>query len=247
MRLEGLLKIPAFFAAFVLLGLTFGYLTFNILSFSRTVQVPSIVNLTVVEANKVLEKSGLNLRVEGEDYSTSVESGKILRQDIPAGNEIKERRAIRVVVSKGPRVFSVPLLVDKTLNEAETILMQKGLRIDRVISVHSDAIEKGKVVAQRPDPDDRPMDAITVLVSAGPYDSLYVCPDFTDKTLHEAEGIAGTIGLVVEASADSGMVLSQKPKPGTPVRSGDKIHLDVKPEPREAPHNDTNFPFNLIR
>jgi beta-lactam-binding protein with PASTA domain len=176
--MNSFLRASLFFALFVVLGLTFGFLTFKILSFSRTVEVPSIMNMTVIEADKVLGKSGLDLKIEGEDFDSVIPSGKIMRQDVPPGKSVKEKRAIKIVISKGPKVLSIPMLVNETLQNAESILLQKGLRIGKVINVRSDAVQKGIIVAQRPEPDDKLTDMITVLVSAGPHDQAYYCPDF---------------------------------------------------------------------
>ncbi|MDA8079292.1 MAG: PASTA domain-containing protein [Nitrospiraceae bacterium] len=232
--MNSLIKIPLFFAAFVLLGLVFGFLTFNILSFSRTVEVPSVASLTLREADDSLSKAGLYLKIEGEDFDASVPAGRILRQDIPAGNKVKERRPIKVVVSKGPRINSIPSIVNETLQNAEAALMQKGLKIGKVVKVHSDTVEKGKIVAQRPEPDERLTDVITALVSAGPHEVTYYCPDFQGKTLESAKELAGKMGLSVETKGPGEIVRSQKPKPGALIRGGDAVYLETK----EASSND---------
>ncbi len=223
-----LLRIPLALAAFVLLGLVFGYVTFSILSFSRTVEVPSLVNKSLVEANEVLSKEGLYLKIEGEDYDAEIPTGKIIRQDVPAGNKVKERHAIKVVVSKGPRVLSVPSLVNMPLADAESLLLQKGLRIGSIITVHSDAVEKGKVVAQKPEADDRLTDSITVLVSAGPHEVPYTLPDFVNKPLDEAKDLASRMGLTVETKGAGTTVSGQKPKAGTTVKGGEKVYFELK-------------------
>src|SRR4030065_1832969 len=122
--MSNFLKVPLFFALFILLGLSFGFITFKILSFSRTVEVPSLTHLTMLEANESLSRAGLYLKIEGEDFDPTIQAGRIIRQDIPAGNKVKEKRAIKVIVSKGPRVSSVPLLVRESLNDAESLLME---------------------------------------------------------------------------------------------------------------------------
>ncbi len=226
--LSNFLRVPLLFAVFMVLGLSFGYVTFKVLSFSRTVEVPQLMNMTLLEANEALNKAGLYLKIEGEDYDPTVQAGRILRQDTPAGNTVKEKRAIKVIVSKGPRIYSVPSLVDETLSDAESSLMAKGLRIGRVINVHSDSVEKGKIIAQRPEPDEPPADSVTVLVSLGPNEVTYYCPDFTGKSYDEAKEVAGKLGLVLQAKGESGVVVSQKPKPGTAVNSGDTIALILK-------------------
>ena len=229
-KMSSFLKVPLLFAAFVLLGLTFGYITFNILSFSRTVEVPQLTGITLVEANEALNRSGLYLKIEGEDYDSIIQSGKIIRQDIPAGNKVKEKRAIKVVVSKGPRVSSVPLVVNEKLGDAEAVLIQKGLKIGKTINVHSDSVEKGRIVAQRPEPDERLTGPITVLVSLGPHELTYYCPDFLNKEIDDARDLAGKIGLLVETKGDGNFVKAQRPKAGTLIRSGEKIYFDMKEE-----------------
>src|SRR3972149_8656048 len=67
--------------SFILLGLIFGFLTFKILSFSRTVEVPDLYGKSSVEASKLLREKGLNLKIEGEDYDSSILPGHILNQD----------------------------------------------------------------------------------------------------------------------------------------------------------------------
>jgi serine/threonine-protein kinase len=221
-------RASLFFALFVVLGLTFGFLTFKILSFSRTVEVPSVVNMTVIEADKALGRTGLDLKIEGEDFDSITPPGRIIRQDVPPGEKVKERRAIRVVTSKGPRVSSIPLLVNETLQNAESMLIQKGIRIGKVITVHSDTAEKGIVVAQKPEPDDKLTDLITVLVSAGPHEQTYFCPDFQEKQIEDVREIAQKMGLAVETKGAGSVVKSQKPRPGALVKSGDTIYLEMK-------------------
>jgi serine/threonine-protein kinase len=223
--MSNILRIPLFFAVFVLLGLVFGYLTFKVLTFSRTVEVPAVVNMTLLQANEALSKAGLYLKIEGEDYDPTVQAGKILRQDVPAGNKVKEKRAIKVVVSKGPRIYSVPSMVGETLEDARDALLQQGLKIGKIIYVHSDSMEKGKIVAQRPEPEERLTDTITALVSLGPYELSYHCPDFVNKGLADAKALAEKMGLAVDIKGEGGTVLSQNPGPGSPVKTGDKLIL----------------------
>ena len=226
--MSSFIKIPLFFALFILLGLTFGFLTFKILSFSRTVEVPSLTNLTMLEANESLSRTGLYLNIECEDFDPTIQAGRIIRQDVPPGNKVKEKRSIKVIVSKGPRISSLPQLVHETLADAESLLMQKGLSIGKTIYVHSDTVEKGKIVAQKPEPHERLSDKITVLVSLGPPEVLYFCPDFINKSIENAQETADKIGLSLESKGSGNIVSAQKPKPGSLVKNTDKIYLELK-------------------
>lgn len=229
-RVKFYLRLPLYFALFVLLGLVFGFLTLKILSYSRTVSVPALINLSVIEANDVLADTGLHLKVEGEDYDPSVPVGKIIRQDVPPGSKVKEKRSIRVYISRGPKVFALPLLVNMQLADAESVLHQQGLRVGRTIWVHSDNFAKNVVITQKPAPDDKPADVVTVLVSLGPHAVTYSCPDFFGMNLQEAVNLADRLHLNVDLRGVGATVISQIPQPGALVNSGDTIVLGTGQE-----------------
>ena len=219
--LSGILYLILFFTVVMITG----YLTFTILSFSRTVEVPELRGLSLPEANSLATKKGLYLKVEGEEYDPTIPSGHISRQDIPPNNKVKENRGIKVFVSKGPRVLLIPEVTGLSIDEAESVILKNGIRPSRIIYVHSDSIEKGKVIAQRPDPDERPGDSISLIVSAGPYERMFSCPDFSGKDEKEADNIAERLGLKVEFTGTGHRIISQKPKPGSILRSGETITL----------------------
>jgi serine/threonine-protein kinase len=226
-EINNLIKVPVYILVFILLGLLFGYLTFKILSFSRTVEVPSLYGKSLLESNKLLTSKALYLKIEGEDYDPIVPPGHVIRQDIPPGNKVKEKRGIKVVISKGPRVKSIPMLVNETLLNAESLLLQKGLKISKVMQVHSDTIEKDRIIAQRPDPDEKISDYITVLVSLGPYDKFYYCPDFRDMPFEKAHEIIKKLNLKTEVEGEGEMVETQKPESGVLIKSGDTVRLKL--------------------
>jgi beta-lactam-binding protein with PASTA domain len=220
-------RFPLYVLAFTMLGLLFGYLTFKVLSFSRTVEVPDLYGRSLPEAGKILTPKSLSLKLGGENYDALIPSGNIIRQDIPAGSKVKERRVIKVIVSKGPRVKSVPMLVNQTLGDAEALLLQKGLMIAKVIPVHSATIEKNRILSQKPGPDDQLSDAITVLVSLGPYEKNYYCPDFQGMSLKQAAELLKQMDLKGITEGAGQTVLSQKPEPGKQIKTGDIIYLQL--------------------
>ena len=226
-EMSKLIRIPLYIFFFIVLGLFFGYLTFKILSFSRTVDVPDLYGKSLVEANALLTGKGLYLKVEGEDFDPVMLPGHILKQDVPAKKKVKEGRGIKVIVSKGSRVQSIPLLVNETLSNAESILFQKGLKIAKVIRIHSDKVEKDRVIAQRPEPTEKVSDYVTVLVSLGPHEVIYYCPDFYGMTVEDAEVLTDGLSLKAETGGSGNYVRAQKPKAGTYVKAGDTIYLQL--------------------
>lgn len=220
--LSGILYFLLFFAVVIITG----YLTFTILSFSRTVEVPELRGLSLPEANSLASKRGLYLKVEGEEYDPVIPPGHISRQDIPSNNKVKENRGIKVFISKGPKALLTPEVAGLSIDEAESIVLKNGIRLAKVIYVHSETVENGKVIAQRPDPEERPGDTISLIVSAGPYQKIFFCPDFIGKDERESADIAERLGLKVKFLGSGHKVTSQKPGPGSIIRSGETIHLN---------------------
>ncbi len=228
--ISNIAKFSLYFLAFVLVVLLFAYITFKLLSFSRTVDVPDLSGKSLVEANELLNRKGLNLEIEGEDYNSDVPAGHIIRQDLPFGSRVKEQRSVRVFVSKGPRVQSVPLVVGESLDKAEPVLLQNGLRIAKVIRVHSASAEKDRVIAQNPAPGEKIAGKITLVVSSGPYEEIYYCPDFQGMIRQEAVQLAEKLGLKVSVTGSGEIVKSQKPKPGAQIKTGDTVYLQMERE-----------------
>ncbi len=226
--IKQLLMVPVCLIGFIALGLASGYIVFNLLSFSRTVEVPDLRGKTLLEANNILNKRGLYLKVEGEDHDPAVAPGNIARQDIPAGDKVKEHRGIKVILSKGPRVLFVPEFVGMTIEEAESIAAKSGLRVNRLLSVHSMVAEKGRIIAQRPNPEETVQGELSLVVSAGPYISIYYCPDFSNKGRDEAQGLAEKLGLNVEFKGSGNRVRSQKPGARAIIKSGDTVYLQLE-------------------
>jgi beta-lactam-binding protein with PASTA domain len=226
-KLGNVVKFPLYILAFIILGLVFGYMTFKVLSFSRTVEVPDLYGKTLLESNKLLSDRGLYLKIEGEDYDPSVAPGKVLRQDVPGGKNVKERRGIKVVISKGPKVKSIPLLVNETITNAESMVIQKGLKITKVVMVHSDMVEKDRIIAQKPGPEEQVGDTLTLLVSLGPYDKIYFCPDFKGMSAEQAGGLIKTLNLKLITEGEGRTVESQRPEPGKQTKTGDTIYLKL--------------------
>ena len=226
-EMSNLIKFPLYMLAFIFLGLIFGYITFKAFSFSRTVEVPDLYGKSLLESNKKLTKNSLYLKIEGEDYDSTVPTGNILRQDIPAGEKVKEQRAIKVTISKGPKVKSIPILVNETLLNAESILLQKALKIAKVIMVHSDTVEKDRILVQKPGPDEQVSENITLLVSLGPYEVIYYCPDFKSMSLEQAKEFTNKLNLKIDTEGSGEKIEKQKPEPGKQIKAGDTIHLKL--------------------
>ncbi len=49
-----------------------------------------------------------------------------------------------------------------------------------------------------------------------------------NKSLEEAKETAGKIGLTLETKGTGDFVRAQRPRPGTLIKAGDKVYLELK-------------------
>ncbi len=162
-------RILIYLVILSIVGIVSGHFTFELLSYGRTVVMPDLTGKNMEEAKKLVASKRLNLRLDGEIHDVHLPQGYILKQDIPAGNKVKEGREVGIILSKGPRIRNVPDLTGNTLDVGEAILKDKNLKISRIIYVHSDHAEKNIILAQRPEPHESGGDAFSVIVSLGKF------------------------------------------------------------------------------
>ncbi len=130
-------------------------------------EVPNLQNKTLAEAEETLTALSLHITAE-EEFSPTVEKGKIIGQSIAAGTKVEKGSTVHVFVSKGPDLTTVPDVLGKSASEASKELTAAGFFVVRDIQC-SDNVPEGRVLSQSAAPQSLfPRDAtITVTVSAG--------------------------------------------------------------------------------
>ena len=217
-----------------LLGLT----VFNSLVMPRfihregEVHVPDLANLTVEQAQKVLESTGLPLSRAGERFDAEVPRGRIVLQDPVAGTSVRVPRRVSVTVSLGEEFSSVPALFGETRRGAEMLLDHSGLRVGGITRAPSDAVGEGLVVATDPPaesvlPHGTP---VALLLSSGLAEDAFVMPDLVGREIGRARRQLEAQGFKVlspPAGATTGPIVAQDPPPGSRLTRDMSITLQA--------------------
>ena len=223
-----MLKLLRYLLGFSVLGVVAIFLISRVVDYGAEVKVPSVVGKDILNAKRVLAEKGLSLKVIGEDYDEDVPTGYVLKQDVPAGRKVKKGVSIGVILNKEPELVLIPSVEGETLDRAREIAQEHGLRIGKITRVHSDTVQKGRVIAQRPLPGDMSSAGeINLLVSKGPYEVLYKCPYFVGKTIEEARQIADALGLKLKEKGEGERIIAQKPKQGSIIKKGDVVEVTL--------------------
>lgn len=198
-------------------------------------QVPRLANLTPQEASAALAEAGLELEPDvDEEFSDSVEQGRITRHEPAAGASLPKGSKVRVTISLGKEIVDVrvPTLTGMNWNQARDTLESLGFvpkphyvdslePADRVLQV----VDAG---AMRPEGSD-----VRVEISNG---ALIKMPDITRKNRNQAltalrdAGWEGSDAKFVPgepvdtgAITDQGLVAVTAPAPGETIRRDQEV------------------------
>jgi len=200
----------------------------------REVQVPDLRNRTVNEATATLADDGLVLSVDERGrLDPKIPAGKIAVQDPPPGSTTRRQRSIRVWLSQGARVTTIPALTGETERSAQLRLQEDGLGIASLSEVRSADYPSGAVIAQEP-PAAAHGTSVALLVNQGEQTDGYVMPDLIGVPgsravdLLRAHGFRATIvGEIPYNGVPPGIVLRQSPSAGFQIGAGEAISLEV--------------------
>lgn len=143
--------------------------TITVGSGPKTVQVPSLYNLTPAAAKQALEGASLSLGNQTEAANDQVPKGQIVDQQPAAGTEVSLGSSIDITVSSGPRQLPVPDVVGRSAEEAKQTIWDAGFGY--VVQTAQSNQPAGTVLSTDPsggtllDPNSR---SVTINQSSGP-------------------------------------------------------------------------------
>ena len=163
------------------------------------VAVPDFVGKSPAAARMIAEQNGLEIEVERQYYSPTVQEGKILSQLPPAGSQVRRGWQVRVAESLGPQRVEIPNVTGQSERIANINIRRRGLDVGAIAQMRlPDAVE-GQVLSQAPPPNASGISApkISLLVAEPPIPQALVMPNFTGQPL----------GTVTETLQDAGLRL----------------------------------------
>jgi len=95
------------------------------------VRVPDVAGGTYETASATLAQNRFSA-TRVDEFSATVETGKVIRTDPAAGSLAPRDSAVSVVVSKGPELVDVPNTIGKSLEAAQAQLQALGFEVDTV-------------------------------------------------------------------------------------------------------------------
>ncbi|MFH1689101.1 MAG: PASTA domain-containing protein [Candidatus Eisenbacteria bacterium] len=233
-----LLHLSAVLAAAVCAALLVNYVIMPVIVRRGDLTVaPNMVGVPVVEAEKLAEAAGVRTRVDTERPDPGVPMGSVAFQTPQAGTQIKRGRTVGLVVSSGADMRMLPKLAGLNARQAQLDAEHAGFAIEEVVEIHTDNVERGRVVGT--DPSEGAVRSlgtgVRMLVSLGPRPAELVMPSLVGKTAEEARLIVEGLGLVMRSvkyerfrgRSSREVVVVQDPVAGSHVVEGEGVTLRI--------------------
>jgi len=202
----------------------------------ETVTVPDISGKTVAQARAELSRKDLSVAQRGSEFDDHMERGLILRQDPAPDSKMRVTEVVQVITSAGSLQVRVPNLENKSLETALTLLQAGGLFKGKLTQIHSSRYPAGRVIAQKPAPDEavERNGQVGLLLSQGGREARYIMPDLIER---KADGVLARLKALDFKVADihyryypgrsSGYILGQFPLAGYRIQKRNLITLEV--------------------
>lgn len=201
----------------------------------KNVQIPNFTGLTFEEAKQEAEKYKLKVEVEEEKYDVEIEEGKVISQKPPyqPSYTVKEKSTVKLTISKGQEIVTVPKVVGETKDDAVNKLRELGFDV-KVEEEYHDKIEKGYVVEQSLEENKEILagSEITIKVSMG-IEQVEV-PDLKGKSESEAKEAISKAKLkwksttkANDSSKPNGVVVDQSISANSVVDKNTEISITV--------------------
>ena len=204
----------------------------------RKIKMKDYTNMDYKEAVEALVKLDFKESKikKKEEYSDTVEKGKIISQTPEANSEVTpDKTTVKFVVSKGAKPIKISDYVGMTINEALLDLANNGINESQVKQTQQESDkEAGTILSQTPSAGSSVTPSNTIInfvVSSGPNEVSV--PDFTGMSKSEVQSAAKEAGLTVNFEEDydtqvpAGQVIRSNPSAGEKVKKNSSVTVTL--------------------
>ena len=201
--------------------------------------VADVNGKTVTEAKKALEAQGFKVELENK-VDPGVKPGLVLRMDPVAGIKRKEGATITLIVSATEKTIPVPKVVGLKQEQAEKLLSDKNLRIEKIEYKWEPTKPEGIILSQSPEEKSQLGEngAVNIVINKKEEKNVAV-PDLKGMTLAEARKKLENLKLKVEVREEDSeknkdTVIGMSPDVSDTITEGSTVVLLVSNAKKQA-------------
>ncbi len=200
------------------------------------VRVPYVTNMKYTDAEKMLQSIELKIKIEDEEYNSSIPEGYIINQAPSEGKDVKKDTEIKVRVSMGQEQVSsaiLPNLMGLNIEEGRKILNDLGFDDLELKWESSDFFPKDIIIRHEPGRSETAGfdERIILHVSSGK--EMVLIPDLKGYDFILAISSLESLGFetitekIPAGTLAPGTVVNTSPLPGTEAAQGSLIRIFI--------------------
>ncbi len=201
----------------------------------KSLAVPDVVNMSVEEAQKILEEAGLSLCITEREINNDIDENTVLKQSPESGEKAAEGSIVNVTVSEKSVVVTIPQVENYDKALAIEILQNAGFKVE-IIEKDSEDFADGAVISQDKTGKGETGSVITITVSRNDKaqsTSMTGVPSLEGKTPEEAKALLEgklylkIVGEKFSSTIKKGAIISQSPTAGISINENSVVEVVI--------------------
>lgn len=199
---------------------------------SRVV-VPSTVGASQSEVSAALEPLGLTSLIIEKQFSEDIAEGRVIQSLPEAGGRVDAGGTVKLIVSKGPERFTLPLVAGLTPEAATNLIAKMPLDLKPLSEEFSTTVPMGYVIDSNPPSGEKVKRGSVVVIRVSKGIEQVALTSYigksSDQALNELQdaGFAVTSTYAFSETRLAGEVISQKPAGGASADKGSAVALVI--------------------
>ncbi len=196
---------------------------------TNEVEVPNVLKMTVVEAQKILADRNFEVQLE-ERYADKEKPGTVMAQEPEPQSKRREGSKVVLIISKGAELVEVPDFKAMSMVKLEQQLQAAGFTLGKVSKKYDKEANIGTVLTQNPQAGSKAPkgSSIDVVINEGDKE----VPELIGKKVQYADKLLRKEGFEVEiryvrSASMKDVVMATNPNANTKIGEGDKVVLTV--------------------
>lgn len=196
-------------------------------------KLPDVVGKNKDEAIEILKGLNLNPIISTSRFDDKYPKNHVIFQKPGPSSVVKEGRRVYLTISGGEQLVKVPMVINKTLRDAQLTLERNDLLLGIVDSVESEFPADIICVQQYNEGREIPKGTtVNLSISLGPRIGMIRVPNILGKSLIQAENLLKSnslkIGMrtyITSSTLLPNIVVDQQPSENTLVQVGDSVNV----------------------
>ena len=205
----------------------------------QMVTVPNVEGLTQDAATTAITAAKLTVGTATQQTSNTVAAGKVISQEPTSGSSVAQGSQVKLVISSGPQMVSVPNVEGLTQDAATTAITGAKLTVGTFTQQSSNTVAAGNVIGQDPASGSSAAQGspVNLVISSGP--QMMTVPNVegltqaaATTTITGAKLIVGTFTQQSSNTVATGNVIGQDPASGSSLAQGSPVNLVISSGPQ---------------